>query len=159
MKFSSGKQRIKIGIMCVAAASCLLTGCISYGAQEDMLSALSDNGVIPEDWKQIDFKSQSQSPIPAMYCYDYYYEDEGGNLYEVSIYATARKNEDGTKEYDITLTDYIESYETEEYVQTEGTDEYVLKNCTEYRQTDDSCGVKYTLQKKKSGYVLMESEE
>lgn len=127
----------------------LLTGCVSEKTRTTILSKLSSAGIIKDSWDYIDSDVTSDSPIPDISSYEYYYQDDSGIIYEVSISGGQTQNEQNTKYYPIYISDHMEAREeTETYTDPE-TKEIKERLKTRYYQTDETLTTSYRIYKHK----------
>ncbi len=124
----------------------LLTGCVSEKTRTTILSELSSAGIIEDSWNYIDNDvTTSDSPLPDISSYEYYYQDDSGIIYEVSISGVRTSNEQNTKYYPIYISDHMKANEeTETYTDPE-TKELKERLKTHYCQTDETLTASYRI--------------
>lgn len=144
---------LKTGIITLLIM-CMISGCISSKGRDDIVSVLADDGIIHDDWTEIGSRVRDASPIPAITSYDYYYMDNDGMIYEVSIYATPSDNGNGTKEYRVTVTDGMKEVMAEKMEYDDETGGEKLTAYTEWISTEDSSSSNYIVIKNGSKYSV-----
>ncbi len=142
-------KRSFILIFSFISITLLLTGCVSQKTRKTILSKLEDAGVIKEDWDHIASDVTSAAPIPDINSYHYYYQDDSGNIYMVTISGHSTDVDKKTEYYDIYILDHMEAREkTETYTdpQTRETSEKVTTN---YYKTEESIINDYKIYKRR----------
>ena len=125
-------------VLLAILTSGFMTGCVSSQDRNSVISALQKENIIKEEWEQRGYIAKDASPIPTISSYDYYYTDDNGEIYEVSIRPNMQENSDGKKNCYVYVTDSIEIYDMEKVERNNDTDELKYIISDGYRHTAES---------------------
>lgn len=140
----TGRKIITIMLLIILAAA--TTGCVSSANRMRILSELKQNGIIDQDWEQIDEFSYSAAPIPGISHYEYGYQDSDGEYYSLYMdggFITETDENGKERQYCyVSLSDKQEVTESEEAEYHEN-GEVTYQKVNVYHSTDETTTTGY----------------